>query len=227
MKEHPILFSTDMVKAILDGRKTQTRRVIKPQPYFEDTIGCFNWVRGEYWHKNHAMAQFADSIEATKYMYKMCPYGQVGVRLWVREAHKLTKETINGELWVKAEYRFEYDGDKTVRRFKWDDIPKTQRQRLSKIKTWGKWRPARFMYEFLARVWLEITGVRVERLQEISEEDAKAEGFPINIDYPELNVGDFSRLWDSINAKRGYSWESNPWVWVIEFVALQSVGLSG
>jgi len=151
-----------MVKAILGDKKSMTRRIVKPQPVDKPIVDAY-----EYWHWVDAKGIGHD---------KHCPYGQVGDKLWVRETHKLTKETINGELFIKAEYKFECDGDNSIRYFKWDSIPQAQQEKLNKIKTWGKWRPARFMYKFLARITLEITGVRVERLQEITEEGAKVEG---------------------------------------------------
>ena len=225
VKERPIIFSTDMVKAILDGRKTQTRRVIKPA-------------------KTSATAKYFDPeennwpIDQGTGKKLLCPYGQIGDRLWVREAHKL--EMVlgeQGEKWVKCSYRFDMENDGGVRWFRWADLPLATQRKLVKIKTWNKWRPARFMYKFLACIWLEITAVRVERLQEIDYFGARAEGIlSFNADHPDptndgmgYNRGAsglpmrydstvaFMDLWNSLNAKRGYGWEVNPWVWVIEF----------
>jgi len=221
MKESPIIFSTEMVRAILEGHKTMTRRVIKLQPSF--------YGRDVHW-KGKLFAHEAGNWH--KAISQFCPYGQVGSRLWVREAHKLTKIQLDGDDWIKCEYRSEYENDGAIRYFKWGDIPAKQQARLSRIRTWGKWRPARFMYRFLARTILEITEVRVEKLQEITEEDAKAEGICV-IDnttdstysppnYPDIHRDIFIDLWDSLNAKRSFSWKSNPWVWVIEFKKLKN-----
>ena len=243
MKEHPIIFSTEMVKSILEGRKTMTRRVIKPQ--LEDGDLGHYWWKGDWSTFGGRHAGVIDygrkgNDEPTWTLEEVithCPYGQVGDRLIVRESHRLTKYKQDGETWVKAEYRMEVDGDGGVRHFKWADISKKQKDRLARIRTWGKWRPSRFMYRFLARITLEITNIRVERLQEITYSDARAEGIlSFNREHPDPANGGvgynrgalglpmryestaaFMDLWDSLNAKRGYSWESNPFVWVIEF----------
>ena len=223
MVDRGILFSTEMVRAILDGRKTQTRRVIKNPQRLESLM-----LKGEG--------------------PEWCPYGKVGGRLYIRESHKLTKFKRDDEQWVRCEYRYEYEGDGSLREYRWLDIPKPQRERLKRIKTWGKWRPPRFMYKFLARIYLEITNIRVERVQDISKEDAKAEGCncswlikqankakhnkrreiiyekygtPIVDTRTANEQSEFAYLWDSINAKRGFGWDKNPWVWVIEFKRLQ------
>jgi len=169
MKEHPIIFNTEMVKAILDGRKSQTRRVVVPQPkrVYRDA--------GEiYLYKNKE----DDDVEI-KWKY------HVGDRLWVRETWMLGWN-IGGEVTYKAD---EKDGDYM-----------------------GKWKPSVHMPRWASRITLEITGVKAERVQEIRLQGKVAEG--INMNHP-MQI--FKELWNSINAKRGYSWESNPWVWVIEF----------
>ena len=127
-----------------------------------------------------------------------CPYGVPGDRLWVREtfySNGMCKNTMS------CHYRATYNGLFTP-----DTVP------------W-KWTPSIFMPRWASRITLEITGVRVERVQDISEEDARAEGIP-----DEYRAGHriyyrprFKTLWDSINAKRGFGWDSNPWVWVVEF----------
>lgn len=158
-------------------------------------------------------------------IYRIYPRWKVGDRLWVRESHRLTKETYKGELWVKAEYRFNYGNGSGFRWFKWDDIPGPQRARLSKIRTWGKWRPARFMYKFLVRGWLEITEVRVERLQEITVDGVCKEGCPWHLRQPfvapEKVLTWFEQRWDLTNGKRDYGWGTNPFVWVISFEVVE------
>lgn len=170
MKERPILFNGEMVRAILDGRKTQTRRAVKPQPH--------DMSAGDYY--------FGDWVSNAA-------YGQPGDRLWVRETYR---ESPHSGLIYQADHRYE-------------GYP---------------WTPSIHMSRWASRITLQITGVRVERLQEISEEDAKAEGCISTAkltadgsDYSGLYAYDaFCDLWDSL-AKPGMALADNPWVWVIEF----------
>jgi hypothetical protein len=201
VRERGILFSAEMVRAILDGRKGQTRRVVKTQP--QETSLDGSWAR---WRD--AGADLWRNKE--QYARDCCPYGQSGDRLWVRETWADTDETINDEPGIV--YRAT-DPD-------WESM-----------EGW-KWRPSIFMPRAASRITLEITGVRVERVQEISEADAMAEGV-MEIHTDEMQqaarvaasegrksigpVDYFRQLWDSINAKRGFGWESNPFVWVLEF----------
>ncbi len=247
MKDRPILFNAEMVRAILEGRKTQTRRVIKPQP-------PNHWP--DYFAKR-AHGYTSLSLPEVKYFRSdntevKCPYGQPGDRLWVREK------------WA-TEKRFDF----TKPRFLphpyppghvccgmdyatiwYSDELKTEKQFLRGPEIHGRVRPSIHMPRWASRITLEVTGVRVERVQEISEGDAKAEGTLTSMDYPfddgELlcpscwgqgvhgafgaNLGvmevdcyecdtilkRFRILWDSINEKRGYGWDVNPWVWVLE-----------
>ncbi len=188
MNEKPILFSTEMVRAILEGRKTQTRRIIK---------GPGEINRNDY--NNHW--PFVRTEEG--YEEKPCPYGEVGNLLWVRET------------FIKSEYAtdlYYYKTDKGVS---------------------GKWKPSIHMPKSAARIWLEITNVRCERLNEISEQDAISEGIEQTEDkafgkvwanYGKLYkdalfyynpIHSFASLWENINGE--VSWRLNPWVWVIEF----------
>ena len=174
MKERPILFSGPMVRAILDGRKTMTRRVVKPQSLI---------ISG---HPPRSIRQ--------------CPYGAPGDRLWVREtfAHLTHNDTGEGEGYI-----YRADG--------WDDDV--------------KWKPSIFMPRWASRITLEITDVRVERLQDITNGDAITEGvWTISPnkgrDYMDggstiCPCGLFRSLWEKINGRE--SWDNNPWVWVIEF----------
>ncbi len=182
MQERPILFSAPMVRALLAGTKTQTRRIIKPQH-----LAFFN---------QDAAAMLSDWNE------RPLPYGQPGDRLWVRE----TWHDASSSLHSCALYRA--DGI---------DLH------------WGKWAPSIHMPRWASRITLEITSVRVERLQEISIEDAKAEGAWGPDDSIVQKVADyfgtdifsanprkaFQMLWESINGPD--SWAANPWVWAIEF----------
>jgi len=229
MKETGMIFTTESVRAMLDGRKTQTRRVIKPQltchcdkPDWRGEI--IDWIGYKFEGRQgwfcYTCGNGLKHIDEYSAHGIICPYGQVGDRLWFKERHKLTRKSEG----VICEY---ISGEEIY--YSWADIPQKQRRMLNRIKTWGKWRPAHFMYKFLAVHWGEITGVRVERLQEITPSDAIKEGHPTGDNIPrdgELwfrrKIADgkirwFANLWDSLNAKRGYGWDTNPWVWVITF----------
>ncbi|MFY4013971.1 hypothetical protein ACOTJS_19345 [Achromobacter xylosoxidans] len=229
MRERPILFSGPMVRAILVGHKTQTRRVVK----HVDPDGCV-WKSAARLSGVHNLeGKFPESA------MEWCPYGQPGDRLWVREAFRfaasLDRLSPNdvGEKALDAGYntpwaptQFEADGHRTGSWRGFDTPPVAT--------TPGKLRPGIHMPRWVCRLVLEITSVRVERLQAISYEDARAEGA---FD-PRLFVGDecrepgvesyeelarrlqwpqraFRELWSSINGAS--SWDANPWVWVVEF----------
>jgi hypothetical protein len=193
MRERPILFSAEMVRAILEGRKTMTRRVMRPQP-----VGVPNqhsetdeWL--DIWYTNDA--QRDPSIERSEALHN--PYGVPGDRLWVREAFRLTDEQ---PPWVI------YAADSTMR------APDGScRGHVYQ----GPWRPSIHMPRWASRLTLEITDVRVQRVREISEEDAIAEGCEAELDWTARMR--FAELWNHINAKRGYGWDVNPWVWCLTF----------
>jgi len=198
MKERPIIFSGEMVKAILDGRKIQTRRVIKPQP---PTSGWNPKEHSEepgYWIGYSENGKLRNDVGGLKNDCGWkCPYGQVGDRLWVRETWSdegcACYEPCNCPFfWFKA------------------DIPPHTLEDEQ-----PKWRPSIHMPRWTSRITLEITGVRVERVQDIDEIVATHEGIEKHLGIHARH--DFSILWDSINGKRGYGWDKNPWVWVIEF----------
>lgn len=143
-----------------------------------------------------------------------CTYGQVGDRLWVRE----TWAYINNQDIDGSENYYEYKADKPNAVYP-GDWPVEEAKGNSEAP---KWRPSIFMPRRASRITLEINNVRVERVQEITEDDALTEGVDwYSIENKNEGIGRcqqaFRKLWDSINSKRGYSWESNPWVWVIEF----------
>jgi hypothetical protein len=189
MKERPILFSTPMVRAILDGRKTQTRRM----------LGMSD--RGQFLAMREGRAVFGDSIPDDPCpIYMRCPYGEPGDRLWVREKILRLGEPEGHERWCQSIYAA--DAARTVA-----DCWPWQRSFL----------PPMHMPRGLCRIMLAVTSVRVERLQEITEDDARAEGLALaGLIMPGHAVGCFSRLWDEINGKRA-PWASNPWVWVVSF----------
>lgn len=210
MKERGILFSAPMVKALLSGVKTQTRRLVKPcPPSQEDVIklsgsgfsiftdcqtGPFR-VAGPVWALRELMG---------KEPVWSCPYGSPGDRLWVRETWDAPP---GSERRAEVAYRADYERDPVG----------------------ARWRPAIHMFRWASRITLEVTEVRVQRLQAISHEDAQAEGVQAWIDsfkgrdeyhqnsqlsaYPATA---FARLWDSINGEKA-PWASNPWVFAITF----------
>ena len=211
MNEYPILFSTDMVKAILDGRKTMTRQVVKDlAPDFPHGAGCDVAVRrvGDYW------------CLPTSRGYKKSPYGGIGDLLWVRETH------YQWGYWIKSGFT---SAGRQKWRFVCDDIgkiaylenpPEGILTGFSNAVGWYK-RNSIHMPRWASHITLKVTGVRVERVRDISEADARAEGtIPsgVGADLAHLKYrAGFQTLWDTINAKRGYNWDSNPWVWVVEF----------
>jgi hypothetical protein len=227
MKEHPIIFSGPSIKAILSGAKTQTRRIITPQPC-DDGIVRIIYEDGRIpWPYKHRKARvgFEDLMVG-------CPHGAIGDRLWVKEAWRtgqkldgLTPKQI-GNSCIDAGYRipgapvwFECDG--RLRPWGENDI--------KDFGAAGRYRHSRFMPRWASRITLEVMDIRVQRLQEISEEDAIAEGSQIPLSECPSNCQQatlsertqFSRLWDSINAKRA-PWASNPFVWCISFRRLAS-----
>jgi hypothetical protein len=183
MKERPIIFSGEMVKAILEGRKTQTRRVIKPQP------------KGKYNMTLNSRAQFIEW--GNKAYYPLCPYGSVGDRLWVRE------------VWREAYTK--YIGSNGI-------IYKADKEKSLGMAEYCayKWKSPIHMPRWASRITLEITDIRVERLQEISEVSAYKEGVNYNPYTEGISVMLFQSLWNSL-AKKGFKWEDDPWVWVLEF----------
>lgn len=198
MKERPILFSTPMVRAILEGRKTQTRRICKPTP--AGTMMPHKLLDDRFFKKEHIGKWLWETASGEYLGY--CPYGQPGDRLWVRETF-LIEHSCHKNFY---EYRADYS----------DTIA------LDVI-----WRPSIFMPREACRLMLEVTDVRVERLQDISEEDAIAEGIAMP-NYAEEAIRDihfpepteiYMMLWESINGKG--SWDKNPWVWVIEFKKIE------
>lgn len=205
MSEKPIIFSAPMVRALLDGKKTQTRRVIKPQPELPDSNGPYRaerrGARAWIWM---ARTDFPSYAWATN--DRIAPYA-VGDVLWVRETHLIVGPKENPER-CRVVYRATNDGPD-----EW----------VSPV-----WTPSIFLPRWASRISLDVTAVRCERLQDISEADAQAEG----VFYaPDVSgwmmyrghglihvsaVGAYQSLWDSINGKNE-PWEANPWVWVISF----------
>jgi hypothetical protein len=220
----PILFSTEMVKAILTGRKTMTRRVVKPQPAIYEG-GCmwgkFNSSCPTWWD---------DRKKVDTFLFDKCPYGEVGDVLWVRETWS----------WDWSDY--------PERKQKYYYYKATTNEGF--LASGEKWRPSIFMPKDACRLFLKITDMRVERLHDITEEDAKAEGVQPNCtdsencpspkckadgcqaageyvhymrDFDDFPAGSatesFESLWHKINGQE--NWDANPWVWVISFEVSQ------
>lgn len=188
-RERPIIFSGPMVRAILDGSKTQTRRIVKNSGdmEFDNNDPYF----GPYWLSYATEAEGEDAKVR-------CPYGIPGDRLWVRETWALERDGTGCPDDTGILYRATDPG--------WDDED-----------TGLRWRPSIHMPRTASRILLEVTDVRVQGLKDISEDDARAEGYsPRSPDYP---VGWFHGLWDTINGAG--AWHQNPWVWAITFRRLQ------
>lgn len=214
VKERPILFSGDMVRAIMAGRKTQTRRVVKyHEPSFWEHGSATNersWHptvvdRGVLWSDGDGHG-FTTPIR--------CPYGKVGDTLWVRETWD--HGTCPGDLHGMAGYA----ADVPVNRRDYRMHPDAPAGSENWCREWKR-RPSIHMPRWASRLTLEVTEVRVQRLQEISDEDCKAEGIDdawlVKAHIPsDGRAYCFRHLWDDINGKK-HPWESNPWVWAISF----------
>jgi hypothetical protein len=212
MTERPILFSGPMVRAILReiDPKTQTRRPIKFDIGEPERLS--NAAEARPFKADQRMRDW-DPKRVVTFWRDGRPFGmmfpwEVGSRLWVRETG-----------WERPERtpRMMRDGADTWKRYYYDadGLPQSDHEQF---KEWGfKRRPSIFMPRWASRVTLEVTGVRVERLQVISSEDAEAEGVQCQPMSAKGFVDYYRALWDSLNAKRGYGWEKNPWVWVINF----------
>lgn len=197
MKERPIIFNADMVRAILEGSKTQTRRIMKPQP---EPVPGQPW---EYWWPAKAFETMVKVSDLQRVGFEgaaadASPFGRIGDRLWVRETF--------GDCGVRLVYRADTDDGAACQ-----------------VK---RWTPSIHMPREAARILLEITDVRVERLNDISVQDALAEGMDDGSSDATLAAGwfekprrAFRRLWERIYGQE--SWSSNPWVWVVEFQEIQ------
>ena len=213
MKERPMLFNGDMVRAILAGRKTQTRRPVKI-----DMANAFDPPRG----KEDVSAGYPlfEDVEGTWHKsVDCCPFGQVGDRLWVRETWAHDAPSLE-----ECRSRFEDLFPSSLPYgpyFRADSIHEN---------TGLRWRPSIHMPRWASRITLEITGIRVERVQDISEYDAIADGglesmIEDHIWYipgtdPKTTrdpIYAFEHIWNSCYSARALGWDVNPWVWVVEF----------
>lgn len=244
VKERPILFSGPMVRAILEGRKTQTRRVVvQPKNISEDWKQADKAsleVIGKRWEPERYLSASFFKFDRAGSSYGQtvntiaCPYGMRGDRLWVRENFAIGSRQIGCRI---NEWVVQYAADKAVESLR--GIEKNEQALRISNKWAGLMRPSIFMPRSFSRLSLQITNIRVERLQSITESDAAAEGMQHrdngtdNHNRPRAGWSvngstewrecldtaryAFANGWNKLNSKRGYSWESNPWVWVIEF----------
>ncbi|ENO7635005.1 hypothetical protein ACFGSQ_001238 [Klebsiella pneumoniae] len=196
MSERGMIFNAEMVRALLDGRKTQTRRPIKWKQTRFTEIG--EREDGSKW-------PWSEDAEHACDFWHPCPFGAVGDRIWVREAFRVhSRATDVATLVYKASERNSWT-EQTRR------VPVAV---CNKLATPEKWTPSLHMPRWASRILLEITGVRVERLRSMSQDDARAEGVIAASGPMEAGLA-FRELWDSIYGEE--SWKANPWVWVIEF----------
>ena len=198
MKERPIIFNAEMIRALLDGRKTMTRRPVMPQPFSDNPAGA-EYI-GLNVHNEHIWYPAGPISEADELAYekddglRKCPFGVKGDRLWVQEKH-----------FVLSVGNMDGTGREIIYSATHPEFP------------YG-WEPAVSMPRWASRITLEVTGVRVERLQDITHKDALKEGVEYNVSMRDgAPIPRFRKLWDSIYANRGLCWDANPWVWVGEF----------
>lgn len=211
MKEIPLLFSTPMVQALLAGRKTQTRRIIKHklQPVRDEVISSRRMVKPSGW----------PLMNIDEYTERFCPYGKPGDVLWVRET-----------LYQNGELGLEYVADKECidEAIIPNDHKPYRNYAFCNI-------PCIHMPKWAARIWLQVTDIRVERLQDITQEDAQAEGMTTAPhrcpgwknslhDFKDCFICPFKVLWNQINGANGHQWDKNEWVWVISFKGLSTTG---
>lgn len=211
-KERPILFSGHMVRAILNGQKTVTRREIKPSMRSADSSFELHQQEDESWRPMYTFDESCMDAKGTEHPM-VCPYGQPGDRLWVREAWLADAQldSIAPRDLSQGEPIF-YPADGSVR------------QTGCAMISQGRGRPSIHMPRWASRILLEVTDVRVELLQDISEEQAEAEGVGFLRHAPDADetltaAQLFECLWSSINGDE--SWNGNPWVWVIEFKRIE------
>lgn len=210
VKERPILFSAPMIRQILNGRKTQTRRVVKPQPHLnmvKGVSGLGGAISTAYFYSNERTMQTRE-----------CPHGRIGDRLWVRETFADIADDNRPSCFI-----YRADG--------------------GELSQYHIWKPSIFMPRAASRILLEVTEVRVQRIQEISEEDAIAEGARRFNELPSIHPWGndprwsmeqpsstedclnnarfaFANYWEKLNGKT-YPWDSNPWVWALTFKVVE------
>lgn len=246
MTERPIIMTGESVRGILDGRKMQTRQAVtrgNSQPD-DEAWPRASWASLDFsaaWVDPNARGCLGPCLKvprpAEDTVHRVYSRLEVGDRLWVRETWARENPYSDGGESCPVAYRadlvwgtldglgrffrhgFVIDGSG---RHPWPDSMRGDSRGMAAFG--DRWRSPRYMSRRASRITLDVTGVRVERVQDISEDDAIAEGVnwdPISPDPHDARLR-FAALWDRINAKRGFSWESNPWVWVIEFKRLEA-----
>ena len=244
IKEQPIIMSAESIRAILAGHKTQTRRVVTPQPEppSPDTEG----LRGEVDADGRILWRWSQDGHAREWGWARRFPWRVGVRLWVREAWQAGMSDNGPCVAYKADMDRFYPDWQGWREFPYALYPTNawrQGHWIADVERRGPYQSSIHMPRWASRLTLEITEVRVERVRDITEADARAEGArdyiqgisgPVRSDRltnlacrytkridPKATVcndrGYFAALWDEINARRGYSWLANPWVFAITF----------
>jgi hypothetical protein len=225
VKERPILFSAPMVRALLTGTKTQTRRLVRSMP---GNRGAPVGEEVKYWRRGEEDPLRWVGCDGFTIGHLYCPYGEPGDRLWVREtwfddfdrapgeANEMNVDTFDDGSVDGIEYRASHDCASFEAGCPCNPNGDGKR---------SAWRPSIFMPRWASRITLEVTNVRVERLQDIAEADAAAEGVDPDFGNAHTIAGrdyrrSFERLWDEINATRA-TWASNPWVWAVTFRRLQ------
>lgn len=207
MKEKPILLNAEMVRAVLDGRKTQTRRIMTPHHLKMIDAAA---SAGEC----HPLESGRQHANSQSYYREWCPFGAVGDRLWVREAIFPAPLELQSSPPRETKWNIAYRGGAQLEK----TAPATYNPT---IYNYERWTPSIHMPRWASRITLEITGVRVERLNSMTERDAIAEGcmgghnsIP-GYHYSATPHEHFHHVWQSIYGAD--SWQANPWVWVIEF----------
>ncbi|MBO5208054.1 MAG: hypothetical protein J6B68_01780 [Lachnospiraceae bacterium] len=208
----PILFNADMIRAILDGRKTVTRRVCKDgNEYTVPDMSFYDEDKRTYAVHNYADKEHIDKLSLAERTCPICP----GDILYVRETWNYVYNMDDNDQSIEGTGRYIYYADDPMPFSHWVDTD------TGEHKEQMPWRPSIHMPKEAARIWLKVTNVRVERLQDMDCEDAMKEGIDprccINLNH---TVVKFSKLWNSTLKKSDldrYGWDANPWVWVIEF----------
>ncbi|WP_285212707.1 hypothetical protein [Klebsiella quasipneumoniae] len=226
MKERGMIFNAEMVRALLSGRKTQTRRIMKVQPE-SNQLGLL-LITDSTKHSDIGKYHWAESNATGNHVRSklfLCPFGAVGDRIWVREGFFPAPLEMQSEPPRKTMWNIAYRDGMQMEKLAPAEYNPT-------IYNYERWTPSIHMPRWASRILLEITNVRVERLNAISEEDARAEGIidggclncgepePCGCANPEPDATDaFAYLWQSIYGQE--SWNANPWVWVISFERIE------
>lgn len=204
MNFHPILFTSEMIRANLEGRKTQTRRVVMPQPEPWQSICDL---------QDGTFARIGEDYESLPFR---CPYGVPGDVLWARE----TWATDHKMFYPCFPVVYAADGSPASH-----EIVKG-RVYSPEVKDWFpfRWRPSIHMPKWACRLWCRVESVRVQRVQEITLADCAAEGAPPTHDADQVwdSTDTYRKLWNRINEGRGFGWKANPWVWAITYTPMRT-----